>query len=56
MNNISCTAVLIECGFLSNNEEAALLENESYRLKVAAVIAAGYLKHFYTPENSGGSL
>ena len=43
MNNVSCPAVLVECGFLSNPEEERLLRTESYRLKLAAVIAAGYI-------------
>lgn len=43
MKNISCTAVLVECGFLSNPAEEALLNTEEYRLKVAVAVAAGYL-------------
>ena len=43
MANINCPAILIECGFLSNKVEDALLQTESYRLKIAATIAAGYL-------------
>jgi N-acetylmuramoyl-L-alanine amidase len=44
MNNISCPALLVECGFLSNPAEEALLNTERYRLRLAAVIAAGYLQ------------
>ncbi|MEG0940653.1 MAG: N-acetylmuramoyl-L-alanine amidase [Oscillospiraceae bacterium] len=44
MKNISCPAVLAECGFLSNPEEAKLLESESYRLKIAAALLCGYLQ------------
>ena len=43
MNNVTCPALLIECGFLSNQEEEALLATPEYRLKIAATIAAGYL-------------
>ena len=43
MNNVTCPALLIECGFLSNQEEEALLATPEYRLKIAAAIAAGYL-------------
>jgi N-acetylmuramoyl-L-alanine amidase len=43
MNNVSCPAVLVECGFLSNPSEEKLLRTEEYRMKLAAVIAAGYL-------------
>jgi len=42
MNNVNCPAVLIECGFLSNAKEEALLKTSEYRLKLAATIAAGY--------------
>ncbi|MDR3278483.1 MAG: N-acetylmuramoyl-L-alanine amidase [Oscillospiraceae bacterium] len=44
MNNVKCPAVLIECGFLSNPTEEALLQTDAYRLKIAAVIAAGFLR------------
>jgi N-acetylmuramoyl-L-alanine amidase len=44
MNNVTCPAILIECGFLSNPAEEALLRSERYRLKVASVIAAGVLR------------
>ena len=43
MNNVTCPALLIECGFLSNQKEEALLATPQYRLKIAAAIAAGYL-------------
>lgn len=40
--NISCPAVLTECGFLSNPEEAALLNTESHRLKIAMALISAY--------------
>ena len=43
LNHISCPAVLIECGFLSNPEEEALLRSETYQKKLAAVISAAWL-------------
>jgi N-acetylmuramoyl-L-alanine amidase len=43
MNNITCPGILIECGFLSNPTEEALLNTAEYRLKLAMVIAAGCL-------------
>lgn len=42
-NNIKCPAILIECGFLSNSVEEKLLKSDVYRLKLAAVIASGFL-------------
>ncbi|MCD7829959.1 MAG: N-acetylmuramoyl-L-alanine amidase [Clostridiales bacterium] len=43
MNHVSCRAVLVECGFLSNSEENALLESDGYQTRVAAVLTASYL-------------
>lgn len=44
MNHVDAPAVLVECGFLSNREEAARLQQENYQKTLAAVIAAGYLR------------
>ena len=41
LNNIRCPGVLIECGFLSNPEEEALLQQNEYQKKLSAVICAG---------------
>lgn len=38
MNHIDCPALLVECGFLSNPEENALLESQPYQRKIAAVL------------------
>lgn len=43
MNHITCPAVLIECGFLTNPEEEALLRQDSYQRKIAAVLASAVL-------------
>ena len=43
LHNIKVPAVLVECGFLSNREEAALLQKEEYQNKLAAVIASSVL-------------
>lgn len=40
MEHIDCTGVLIECGFLSNPEEEALLQCHEYQKKICCVIAA----------------
>ncbi|NLT48805.1 MAG: N-acetylmuramoyl-L-alanine amidase [Clostridiales bacterium] len=37
--------VIVECGFLSNGEEAALLSQESYQRKVAECIYRGIMKY-----------
>lgn len=43
MNHVTCPAVLIECGFLTNPEEEALLRDEDYQRKLSAIIAAAWL-------------
>lgn len=43
MQHISCRAVLVECGFLSNPEEAALLQQRAYQMKLAMTMGACYL-------------
>lgn len=43
------TLVIVECGFLTNSEEAELLKTETYQQKAAEAIAEGiddYLKEF----------
>ena len=42
MKNITAPGVLVECGFLSNPEEAALLASEDYQDKVAFAICTNY--------------
>lgn len=38
-------AVLVECGFISNSDEVKKLKDESYRMKLAILIADGLLKY-----------
>ena len=48
MENINCTGVLVECGFLSNPEDDAQLKNTSYQKQVAGILAvcvSNYLDH-----------
>ncbi len=40
MENLTCPAVLIECGFLSNPKEEAQLRDNEYQKKFSAVIAS----------------
>lgn len=40
LENIQCTGVLIECGFLSNPEEEAKLRSEAYQQKLCCVIVS----------------
>ena len=39
LDHVHCPAILVECGFLSNTEEASLLREASYQKKLAAAIA-----------------
>lgn len=41
MEHVQCTAVLVECGFLSNPQEEAKLRDADYQKKICCVIAAG---------------
>lgn len=43
MNHISCRSVLVECGFLSNPEEDALLESDGYQTKLAVLLTTSFL-------------
>lgn len=45
MNHISCCAILVECGFLSNPQEDILLQSPEYQTKLAAALAGAYLKY-----------
>lgn len=45
MKNVSCPAVLVECGFLSNAEDEALLNDDVFRKKIAAVIVTAAKMH-----------
>ena len=44
MREVRCPAILIECGFLSNPEEAALLKSGDYQLRIAAILAASSIQ------------
>lgn len=39
-------AVLVECGFISNPDEVKRLNDDSYRMKTAILIADGILKYY----------
>lgn len=42
MKNIGAPAVTVECGFLSNPEECARLQQDVYQTKIALAIVSGY--------------
>ena len=41
--HITCPAILVECGFLSNPQEAARLRDPVYQTKIAAALASACL-------------
>lgn len=45
MEHIRCTGVLVECGFLSNPQEEAVLRSAEYQKKLCCVIAAAISCH-----------
>jgi len=45
MSNVRCPAVLVECAFLSNPEDCALLRQDRYRTKIAAILLTSYLQY-----------
>lgn len=45
MKNVCCSAILIECGFLSNPAETQQLLTDGYQMKLAVCIAAGFLQY-----------
>ena len=44
LHHLECPAVLVECGFLSSPEEAALLGEENYRQQLALTLCMGILR------------
>lgn len=50
LKNTKKTAVIVECGFLSNSEEAGKLCNQTYQRQVAWAIAQGTLQYLGTLE------
>lgn len=52
LKHVSCPAVLVECGFLSNPAEEALLRTPKYQKKLAAVLCCGMLEFLEEPYES----
>ena len=45
MKHISCRAILVECGFLSNPEEDKILQSPAYQAKIAVALTGAYLQY-----------
>ena len=52
MNHITCRAILVECGFLSNPEEDQRLQTPTYQAKIASALAGAYLQYSSVKEDS----
>ncbi len=50
MKNVDCPAILVECGFLSNPDDAAKLKSGTYQTALATVIVGSYLGSTEKPE------
>ena len=46
MKNISCPGVLVECGFISNPDELARLQQSEYQLRLSMTMLSSYLQYF----------
>jgi len=47
VDNVTVPISIVECGFLSNPEEEALLQTDSYQNKLAWAIYTGIMNYFY---------
>ena len=52
MKNLENPCVLIECGFIKNDEDFALLSNEKYRQKLAMVFLSAVNEYLSAKEIS----
>lgn len=44
-SSVKCPAILVECGFMSNPQEAQRLASKDYQLKIAAILAGSYIQY-----------
>lgn len=45
LNHVSCPAILVECGFLSNLSDLGKLSDSNYQTMLSAVLMASYLQY-----------
>ena len=43
-SNAKCPAILVECGFMSNQGDIQNLKNEKYQIKLSALLLASYIQ------------
>ncbi len=46
LSELNIPSVLVECGFLSNEQEEQLLQTDNYQEKIAQGIYNGIIKYF----------
>lgn len=51
-DHINCTGVLVECGFISNPAEEALLITDNYQIKLVCVLATSIATYLETANTS----
>jgi len=44
-SSVNCPAILVECGFMSNPDEADNLSTSGYQLKIAAILISTYMNY-----------
>lgn len=52
LKKAQCPSVIVECGFLSNSTEAALLSTKEYQEKIAFAIHLGIMEYINTVTNA----
>lgn len=50
--HVKCPAILVECGFMSNNFEVQMLCQDAYQCKIAAILAGSLLQELSETEIS----
>ena len=45
MKHLTCPAMIVECGFLSNREETERLKQDGYQKKLSVCVINGYLNY-----------
>lgn len=53
LDNLSCPAVLTECGFLSNDSEAEKLTTDAYQKQIVCAIASGIVNFLASRTQTG---
>ncbi len=51
LDNSQVPSILVECGFLSNEKEAKMLQSDEYQSELAYSIFLGFMEYYYTNYN-----